>query len=220
MPCKRYFGTDLAIAGVTRLLDTDDKKQKTDIIRSSFARFADVSCDVCQQPSPGDRLEFPASSGSRCVCVTPDAARVPPLRPNFARPEVNWRAHELRSRYMARVDQLRVETRDRQAQVSSEQQAAANNPPQMAAFFLVLFIFGQVTSTWALMAGHYAAWVTGIVFSACGITVALGSLIIQFHNKRRNNRKSDSQDAESPATLPNPVLIPDRIVERPVKVSA
>ena len=86
-----------------------------------------------------------------------------------------------RSMYIARVDQLRRD-HDTVDPVTSDTHSAA---AYFTGFFIMVFVFGQIMSQWALLSGHYAAWIAGLLFSLFGISFALGSLL-----SRQNGRQS------------------------------
>jgi uncharacterized membrane protein len=67
-------------------------------------------------------------------------------------------------------------------QRTSRETAATESPAgetslHFAGFFITVFVFGQIMSQWALWSAHYAAWITGLLFSLAGISIAVGSLV-------------------------------------------
>ncbi len=144
-------------------------------------------CSFCQQEVPG---ELSADSLSlRCTyCGSPennipeavdDVTRTRPQLPRLGtiREEMATNSTVPSSNgtcYISRIDELRREARQHQVNDSP-----ATVPPRMAGFFLVVFVFGQLMSNWALLNSHYAAWLAGLIFSLAGITIALCSLLSQ-----------------------------------------
>ncbi len=160
-----------------------------------------MSSNVCQHPISGPAIVStgPTEGGCPCPLGRPSAVAAGTMEflPVYGasraqsgiavrRPrQAEW-SSESRARYLVRINQLRIETRQCPFGDIPEQPLDREPSPRMAAFFLVLFVFGQVTSAWALVAGHDAAWITGMVFSVFGITVALGSLASQIVSQRRS----------------------------------
>ncbi len=86
-----------------------------------------------------------------------------------------------RTVYVARIDELKRE----QSNGDVHEQLEYSSSPPLTSFFVVVFVFGQFMSHWALLSGHVAAWVAGLIFSLAGITVALFSMRNQVQERGR-----------------------------------